>query len=491
MAIGKTGSFATVEAPQDNIMQAMQYVDQLDYRAKQDRGIQEVAKVKKVKEDEDALAKNLEKFKNTTTGVYTIDNVTNKTMAESRDMYADNARRLSNLNIPKEERYRLMAENDKLLQNVTTTSETAKLFNDKQAEIADNISKGIYNPNDEKDLEEWSKSLSNVDVRIENGIVLFSSYEKDEQGNIKRVVMDDADMSTVLKQMDRFKKSNYDDFKGNFYKNNQLNSTDIQKGYTTIEEAKVTPEKELQAENAAKVISTSNDEMYQKWLEMKGEKKREFTDADREEVKNYVKKDLINGWKQTYKKDIDQSGILAATKNRQDQEEKKEKAEYNVVETPPSYAAARVKPTPGYKTVSITTQNQKPVPHITGFSNGTEQNYNNVILNSYTVEKNSKGVRSVVAEITYPDVKTSTLTADEKKAWDKNTLNPKSLSNDEQLVVSRIVKGAENKTKVVRLNEKDVVKFRGTVGASDANGMKDLARTGEEQKLDEYGVPIN
>lgn len=489
MAIGKTGSFATVEAPQDNIMQAMQYVDQLDYRAKQDRGIQEAAKVKKVKEDEDALAKNLEKFKNTTTGVYTIDNVTNKTMAESRDMYADNARRLSNLNIPKEERYRLMAENDKLLQNVTTTSETAKLFNDKQAEIADNISKGIYNPNDEKDLEEWSKSLSNVDVRIENGIVLFSSYEKDEQGNIKRVVMDDADMSTVLKQMDRFKKSNYDDFKESFYKNNPLNETDIQSGFTTYKDIKVTPEKLKNAQKAAKVISTSDDEMYQKWYEMTGEKKRSWNDEERQKVEEYVTTDLISGYKITKGVDIDQSGITGRMNSLK--EDKEKKAEYTLVETPPSYGAAGIESAPGYKTISIDPENQITVPHITGLVNGEEQNYNNAILNSYTVVKDKKGVRSIVAEITYPDVKTSTLTADEKITFEKFESDPESLNNDEKLVVSRIVKGVENKTKVVRMNEKNIVKFKKSVGASDANGMKDLARTGEEQKLDEYGVPIN
>lgn len=487
MAIGRTGSYATVEAPQDNILQAMQHVDNLDYRAKQDRKANEIAKAKKQEENLKELEEYNAKFGVTLTGNQSINDLTTSYAVQARDKAADLTRRIqttSNQN----EKAKLMNERGRLVQSFDVLKQLPTILNDKVKEISEGVEKGIYNP---RDLDAVQKTLGQIDSGKahlyvdENGQPRVTIYDTDEEGNPTSIIQKDQTIAELLSSANPYLSSKYDTANGiadQFLKQVKLDKSKVQTGFTTVTKEQMSQRVKDMATQKGKEVSTNDSEVYEIWERMGNDPKRTFTQEDRDKVAEYVTKDLLGKYNETYEKDIDQSAMTGRMNALK--EDKEEKPSYNVVATPQEYASAGFNPAKGYKTVSITTQKQKPVNNITMYDkkSGDEKVYNNVFLNNYTVVKNAQGQRSVVAQITYPDVKTSTLTPSEKNDWEKFLKNPESLTSEEEMSISRITKGAEYKTKTVPLREADVVKFKSTVGASNANEMKDLARVGEEQQ---------
>ncbi len=177
--------------------------------------------------------------------------------------------------------------------------------------------------------------------------------------------------------------------------------------------------------------------------------------------------------------------------------DEKDKTTYTTVEVAPEFTKAGVTPRKGYKTVSVT--GSKPIPGVKGFvevneeikdakGNGTgkyrkskkEKIYSLAQLDAYTVETLPNGERSVTAVITYPDIKTSTLSPEEENVFLKFR-NGGKLTETEEMTVSRVTKGAEYKKEVVRLSEKDAFKFSKQMGFDNVNQMKDAAGSDIEE----------
>lgn len=91
---------------------------------------------------------------------------------------------------------------------------------------------------------------------------------------------------------------------------------------------------------------------------------------------------------------------------------------------------------------------------------------------------NSKGGRSIVAEITYPDFKSSSLEASEQNALMLGLKNA-TTKEEADLVLSKATKPISYKTKVVHLTEKDASKYTYGIGAKNVSDMADKAKVGE------------
>jgi len=323
MAIGKVGSFATVEAPKDPLLDTLQNIEQVGFQKRAEQRAIDDKKAKAKKEDDDALALNLATFQGKPTGVYNLDNVQFGLAKESANAYAENEKKIRATTDPNEKaKYQLANLN--LKNNFNNAKGGIDLFFNKYKEVQDRIKSGNINPEDEKDLLSDVQSLNNMGVRVdENGNWKFSTYQKDDKGNLTNVVVNDSDMNGVLGIMDRFSKSNYGDFKKQFLDDNKLSETEIQSGFTTETKKKVDERIKQQAMNAGIAIANQDSEMYQKLLEIDGVKKRKFTDEDRKRVADYVANDLVKSYGEQYKKDIDQAGILASQK-RNDEKKKEE-----------------------------------------------------------------------------------------------------------------------------------------------------------------------
>jgi|GEM_PF-4761887 len=154
--------------------------------------------------------------------------------------------------------------------------------------------------------------------------------------------------------------------------------------------------------------------------------------------------------------------------------EKKKPVEYQTVATPPAYTEKGITSANGYKTVSVI--NGKPIPVVEAYVGNKKRTFTNAALNSYTVVKNRLGNRRIVAEIVYQDSKSSTLSAEDQLIID----DPNTSDATRELILSKVNKGAQNKTEIVYLTEKDAYKFAKQMGLKNASQMANQAKTGKE-----------
>jgi hypothetical protein len=493
MAIGRTGSFATTQAPTDNILQSMQYVDQLDYRAKQDKAKEDAAKAKAEAEKDLEFKGSLEKAKAVLTGKRGYDAPIISAVSLLSENLADAHRDYRSGKMSKTE-YEI--KNNNILGQVDLMSQKSKLIIDQQKTLTKMIEDGKVADGFENTGIELSKAMEEGSIIPEmdsNGNVIFTAWKLDENGKPTDIIEKNqlSDFGNVS-----FSPVANIDFQEElkvFKGNNPLGLIESISGLqkTGVKELSPTTDKNIKAYAEAKV--RDKDALSVAYRNATGSIERNITDPDKiKKAEDWIYQNFKDSYtKEVFKGEATQAARLAEEKRKNRLEEEDDKPSYNIVETPPQYGELGVAPAKGYKTVSVTQKKQTPVNNIVGKVDGKDVIFNNVILNSYTVEKDANGKRSVVAQITYPDVKTSTLTPAEKNKLDFLMENPDKVSSKEdELFLTKVNKGAEYKTKVVRLNEKDVVKFKGAVGANNANEMKDLARVGKEEKYDEYGVEI-
>ena len=145
------------------------------------------------------------------------------------------------------------------------------------------------------------------------------------------------------------------------------------------------------------------------------------------------------------------------------------------VETPQIYKDAGVKPADGYKTIPVS--DSEPIPSVQLYVHGKKKDITNATVNSYTVSKDKLGRRIVYCEVSYQDSKSSTLTPDEMAEYN----NPKTDAATKELLVSKIQKGAENKSVVGYLAQKDADKFARQIGFKNTSKMANHAKVSEEK----------
>lgn len=311
-AIGKVGTYGSDRPLENFVGQAMAVTEDNAFRYRAEKRLED-DKIKAAKDAADKeLADNIAKFGDKATGVYNLDNVSYKLAEDSRNRYADLERQIRTNPANK---FDLKMQQQALLDQFNMAKQQKELFLAKQKEVQENVAKGIYNPDAEKELLNFSKSFDNMNARVDDGgIWRFSSYQTDPDGNRTGVVLNDTDMAGIISKMNVPKKSIYEDRMKDYLANNKLDKTKIQRGFTTTTNEKVNADNIAAAKLFSQAIVNNPDEMYQKWLELKGERKTSFTDEEKQLIAQEVEKDAIGRLATNYEKDIDQSGALANRK---------------------------------------------------------------------------------------------------------------------------------------------------------------------------------
>jgi len=170
--------------------------------------------------------------------------------------------------------------------------------------------------------------------------------------------------------------------------------------------------------------------------------------------------------------DVDNSSINTANKNAKDN---KDKITYGVVTTPPSYGSAGIESAEGYKTVAI--QGKTNLEALTYGVGSKTETITNANIQSYTVIRQSNGMRQIVAEITYQDIKGQRVK--EEQTGEPATIDD--IANAGSGGGDSITIGEQNKVKIIPLTEKDAKIFALQMGFKSVNEMKDAARSGEKE----------
>lgn len=475
-AIGKVGSYATVTPVDDKVGDALKYTNELFDRSEQRRKAEAEAKAKKALERQKEYETDLEKVKGVTTGKRGIDAVVYSAVDQLSKKLAQNSRDVEAGKLSKLE-YDIQKKN--MLNQIDLMNQSSKRINDQGQEYAKLIETDKIADGFEQDALNFGGAFENGDIYTEvdpNGNLQLISYKDDEAGN--RQVIDKSDLKTfgnnafvpVLK-VDLNKDLEL------FKKNNPMGLQESISGTIKTGKKQVTPELDSAIKNHVGALINDPNRLSIAYKEATGDVEKNITDP--EKIKK-AQDFLYDKYRQSYQEEITKDEATSRANldlERQKFKEAKEKDKpvVNIVETPPSYGEAGFRPSAGYKTVSIGGGKQVPVQQIKFFSNGKEEVIDTGYLNSYTVQKDGSGKRSIVAEITYPDFKSSTLSAEEQSSLAKLTAEaPTKEAAD--LILSRATKPIQYKTKIIPLTEKDAVKFKETVGAKDANDMKDRAR---------------
>lgn len=478
MAIGRTGSFATTEAPQDNVLQSMRYVDQLDYRAKQDKALADQEKAKKDAENLKEIDDYRNKFGVNLTGNQNINDLVIPYASQARDKAAELTKRIQ-LSSNNQEKAKLMADRNRIVQSFDVLKQVPDILNAKAKEIAEGIEKGKFNERDVDAIQETLGQLEKGQAHLyvdDNGQARVTIFKTDENKNPTGIIDKEQTIVELINSATPYLKPTYDINGGiaeQFTSQVKLDETEIQKGFTTVTQKQLSDRVKQQAKKKGQEVSTIDSEVYELWQRMGNQPKRKFTEEDRQKVAKYVEEDLLNRYNTEYKKEIDQSGILAQQKFAYDKKKEDQKtATFGQVEVPRSIRAAGYTPSKGYKAVSVTSS--KPFPILGGITLAS--------VNSYTVTSDGTGKKRIIAEVVYPDVKTTTLTAKEQQAWDTFLKEPEKLTPEQDLEVSRISKGATNKTSIISLDEADSFKLAKQIGLNNQNEVMEAAMY---EKVDE------
>lgn len=162
--------------------------------------------------------------------------------------------------------------------------------------------------------------------------------------------------------------------------------------------------------------------------------------------------------------------------NAQKERTKKDKVSWGVVTTPPAYKEAGFNSMNGYKSVAV--QGKVIMPAITLKVGGKNETITNGQIQSYTVVKNGKGQRSIVAEVAYEDEK-STRAKETNDDGTPKTLDQMANGSDSGTTVTT---GERKKTKIIPLTEAQADVFSRQLGFKNVNQMKDSARSGEKEE---------
>lgn len=217
--IGSKFSYAQVEAPKDSIQESMQYVNELDYRAKQDRLKAEEAKAKAQKEKDDAMATDLEKIKAISVGKRGYDAPVIEAANLLRKQYADNYRDLNSGKLSKTE---FEIKKNNIFSQVDLMKQKSQSIIDKTKTLSEMLKDGKLEDGFEDKALKLGKSIDNGHIYTEldsDGNVNMIAYDVDENGNktiIEKSSLADFGNSSLnpvtkvnyQKEIEEFKKNN-------------------------------------------------------------------------------------------------------------------------------------------------------------------------------------------------------------------------------------------------------------------------------------------
>lgn len=491
MAIGRTGSFATVQPIKDSIGDAMTSTENAGFKYREEKRLADEAKAKK----QEAELADMESFDKsivpTITGYSSIDDPIISYVTEVKTKGADLTRQM-NLTSDPYKKSDLKMQRNKLVQGISLLNQYPKILIEKGAEIAKGVLDGKYNPREVDAVTSIAKSVDSGKYKMyvdDNHVARIDIYDFDEEtGKPTKVIEKGLSLGDLSNRLTPFTKSNYDTSNGiaqQIVSQYKQDKSTIEQNFTTTEKNIYTEKLDADLKRKALEVAKMPNEAFDAWIRMGNEPKRSFKENEIAEIADYLYDDLKGRYNNEIKSTVDYGSMLGFSKNR-DEKEKEKKVTTAIVEIPPEFKKAGIIPRDGYKAISVT--GLKSVPAIsgvvvvtntkTGKTKNQETTFSNATLNTYTVATNpNDGERAIAAIIDYPDIKSSTLKA--KAAELQITLNDSSSSkeekNDAKLELDRITKGSENKQAVVYLKEADAAKFGIQMDYDDVNQMKDAA----------------
>jgi hypothetical protein len=383
MAIGRVGSFATDSPLQQNYVgQALTDTENQGFKYRAERRLIADAKKKEEEEEEEKIAKEFDEFDKslvpTITGYSSIDDPVNMYAMDVKQKGVDWIRQKNQERDPYK-KAEIQSKINKATQSFKMLNQYPKFLNEKKAEIEKGVMDGKYNERDLDSVNELAKSLDSgkYDMRVdENGVPRMTIYKVDENGVPVGVLEKNISLGDLTNRITPFNKPTYD-IKGGISEQItaqiKLDESKIQSGFTTITKEQRNKRVDDALKIKAKEVASMPSEAYELWQKMGNPPKRTFSDADKQQISEYVFNDLKSRYREKYEKDIDQSGLTSRMKYNDDK--KKEE----VIISEPSTIKS-----PGEKDGVKLQQNAKDFPLgnviIKGVG-GKEQKATNVYVN--------------------------------------------------------------------------------------------------------------
>jgi len=333
MAIGRVGSFA-VDAPlaQNYIGQALTDTENQGFRYRKER--RDIADAKK-KEEEDKNKEIVAEFDTfdktlvpTITGYSSIDDPINMFAMDAKQKGVEWIRQKNQERDPYK-KAEIQSKVNKLTQSFKLANQYPKLLNDKKAELEKGIKEGKYNERDLDAVTEMAKSIDSgkYDMRFdENGVPRMTIYKVDETGVPIGVLEKNISLGDLTNRITPFQKPTYDINGGiaeQIKSQIELDKSKVQNGFvtTTVQQRNKRVDDALKLK--AKEVASMPSEAYELWQKMGNPAKRTFTDADKQQIADYVESDLKSRYPTLYEKDIAQGDALNARKFAKKLEEEK------------------------------------------------------------------------------------------------------------------------------------------------------------------------
>lgn len=324
MAIGRIGSFATDSPLATNYVgNALTETENQGFRYRAERRAIAEAKKKEEEDKNKAIELEFDSFDKslvpTITGYSSIDDPVNMYAMDVRQKGVDWIREKNQTTDPYK-KAEIQSKINKATQSFKMLNQYPKLLNDKKAELEEGIKAGKYNERDLTAVTEMAKSLDSgkYDMRVdENGVPRMTIYKTDENGVPVGVLEKNISLGDLTNRITPFQKPIYDAKNGiaeQWASEVGLDESVIQNGFVTITRKQVDQRVKDSAKTRAKEVASIPSEAYELWQKMGNPPKRTFNDAEKQQIANYVEKDLISRVEETYKKDINQSDALAARK---------------------------------------------------------------------------------------------------------------------------------------------------------------------------------
>jgi chorismate mutase len=480
MAIGRTGSFATIAPIQGNPIGNA--VAQVEDNAFKYRAEQRLAEEKKKLAEDKANAEleaDLGKIKSDTTKFSTQNALIIDATTKLKNGIGQKARELKAGKISQTD-YNIYKTNAEM--QVSLIDQAAKRINAQATAYAKDVAEGKIPSGFEENALNFGGAYDKNNIVLElNPDGTMTSVVYDDDGKI----LDKGDLSTIGQNaFTPVYKYDLDKDKQEFIKTYPKVLNEKFVGNTKVGTKGIADEIEKAMDLKIEATVKDRNALAIKAKEITGKANPNVKDP---EIIEQVRKKLKDEYMGLYapEKTVDEAtgrSTEARLQREADKKANKDKVAIEIVETPPVYEKSGVTPIPGYKTVSVV--GGKPIQQITAYDNkkGSVIKMDTAFLNSYTVAKNPKtGERAIVAEITYPDYKSAGYTAQEQANF-KIQLDAAENQEQADLILSKATKPISYKTTVAYLTEKDASKYLGVGGFKDVNEMKDKARFSQKDE---------
>jgi len=449
-------------------LQTDQENQDLKFRAEQ-REIDKIAQDRKDKADakKEALQKEmLAKLpQNYDSGSKSLTELQGKIINQGVERIGEITKKLSDPKISDDEKISLRIE----AQQLNQLPENLKIATDTFTKKIETYKKGVADGSLFEDPVFEKQVLSGFENYVgglDGGLPVVGFVDKNADGKVDKLdVVDYNDIQSGIPQFDFQPKVDLDKIVTVIAKDVGMDDITTDSNFTSTQ---------VKQANSAKVDAAVKGILYDDQgmptPAAKSQLKKMGLDNTPENLKKvdtYTKELLLSKTDYLKKTDKDYGSMNAAARLKfdKDKEKPKEDTTFAQVETPPVYAAAKVTPSAGYRTVSVT--GAKPISILKGFVDGKEVSYTNATINSYTVEVNKKGERTVVAEVVYG----------ETKGGKTNEIDPVTGK-----VIESTTTDKQNQTALVRLNEKDGYKYAKSMGLENFNQLKNQAKSAEQNK---------